>query len=488
MSTNTATRLVHITHASGVELSTYLVFDRELSRINQKLKTLRRYLQQYTSGWKKRVEFADLLYLKGNFQEAIKEYRLVLKRQPQLMGIRLKLGKLLQLMGREQEAIEVYKDALLVTTKKDVKYYISGAIASCQGDKLEAIWAFESATSLEPRQAAHWLALGQMQMELENGVAAGRAFDRILSLNPDDIVALIASYDALIAVGNLGKARKRLSRAQKLAPDDYQVLKRVVEYRCRMQLVWEEPGKQTLQLINAALKLAPDTADTQKLLSDYYLARGEWEQGVEVLQQFTEQHPNHPNGWYYYGCSLFGIGESQKAGVAILNAYRLYPNDCEIYRLLSEILPAAGRLEDLRPLLAEMLARFPECWSMWATAGRMLVEQFKEMERGCDVSLQGTQLQPRLPDAWFRHGRVLALAGKHQKAVEALEQGWQYLEEEWISLSVPAAVWLLESYRVLGNTAASRKWLAEAKVRSQQLLEFDPATAYYWQRRALEGY
>jgi tetratricopeptide (TPR) repeat protein len=93
-----------------------------------------------------------------------------------------------------------------------------------------------------------------------------------------------------------------------------------------------------------------------------------------------------------------------------------------------------------------------------------------------------------LADSWFRHGRVLALAGKHQEAVEALSQGCQLLLEAGSYLpSVSAAVWLGESYRVLGNDAASRQWWQEACQLTKELMELDPAMACYWQGRALEG-
>jgi tetratricopeptide (TPR) repeat protein len=135
-----------------------------------------------------------------------------------------------------------------------------------------------------------------------------------------------------------------------------------------------------------------------------------------------------------------------------------------------------------------MLERFPERWSVWATAGRVLVECFQEVEWGCGVSVQGTELQPQLPDAWFRHGRVLALAGKHREAVEALRHGWQLLPQEGGYLqSVSAAVWLGESCQVLGDEGASRKWWEKACQFTQELMEFDPATACYWQGRALLG-
>ena len=487
MSRKTTPCLVQPSQSSRVELNVKLGLEQKPTRQEQKLKTLTQYVQQYPSGWKKRLQLADLLYGIGNWDRAVEEYRQVIERQPQLIKVRLKLGKLLQVMGLVAEAIEVYENALALCRNPATEHHLRGLIGLCRHHPHQAIKAFESATSLEPENPSHWLALGQVQMEVENPVAAGRALDAILSLNPDDTVALISLYDALMAVGKLREARQCLNCAQELAPDDYQALKRLAKYRCRMRLVSSEAGKQTKQIVNAALKLAPDVPGTQQLLAYYYLFRGEWVKGVEVLQQFTEHHPHNPSGWYYYGWCLFQTSATQGAAEAMLNAYHLYSNDCEIYRALCEILPAAGRLEELRPLLDEMLERFPDRWSIWATVGRVLVEQFQEIEQGCDVSLKGTQLQPQLPDAWFRHGRVLALAGKHQDAVETLEQGWKLLEAGWISLSVPAAVWLGESYRSLGDEVASRKWWEEANERSRKLVEFDPAMAAYWQGRALQG-
>ena len=168
-------------------------------------------------------------------------------------------------------------------------------------------------------------------------------------------------------------------------------------------------------------------------------------------------------------------------------AYQLYPHYCESYRGLCEILPLAKRLEELRSVVEEMLQRFPERWSVWATAGRVLVECFQELERGCQISEQGTQLQPQLADAWLRHGRVLALAGKHQEAVLALEKGWRFLPAGGYLQFVPAAVWLGESYQVLGDFGAGKRSWEAACEGCQKLRAFNPAAANYWLGRALVG-
>ncbi|MDZ8189409.1 MAG: tetratricopeptide repeat protein [Nostoc sp. ChiSLP02] len=484
---NPATLLVQFSQPSGVEMNACLLLDEKPTRQDQKLKTLSKYMQQYPQGWKKRLELAELFYGMGRWEQAVDKYRQVIERQPQLIDVRLQLAKILQLMGRDAEAIEVYQNALPLSGNQATRHHISGLIEACKGNIQRAIKALESAASLEPDKAVHWLALGQAQMAIENTVAALQAFEAVLSLNPNDIVALILSYDALMAVGNFQAARQKLNRVIELAPDDFQVLQRQLDERCRMRLVSGEQGKQTKKIISSAVQQAPNAPEFHKILAYYHIFRGDWAQGVGVLAQFTQKHPNNPSGWYYYGRCLADTGENEAAAEAILQAYHLYPHDCEIYRALCEILPAAGRLNELRPLVDEMLERFPERWSVWATVGRVLVESFKNIERGCKVSLRGTQLQPQLPDAWFCHGRVLALAGKHRDAVEALVQGWQFFpEKEDYLQSLPGLVWLGESYRMLGNNVASRRYWQQACLQAEELMEFDPAIAYYWQGRALE--
>src|SRR5205085_10053117 len=129
------------------------------------------------------------------------------------------------------------------------------------------------------------------------------------------------------------------------------------------------------------LRLAPDAANAHQVLSQYHLHRGEWEKSLAVLLKFTQEHPKSPSGWYHYANCLFHTGNSQAAAEANLKAYTLYQNDCEIYRSLCEILPNAGRHNELQQLaikdrtshaslLEEMFDRFPQRWSVWVTAGR----------------------------------------------------------------------------------------------------------------------
>ena len=327
MSRKTFTRLVNLSQPSGIEVNINLVLAEKPVREEQKLKTLTKYVQRYPSGWKKRLQLADLLYGMGKWPEAVEQYRQVIERQSQLISVQLKLGKILQLMGREKEAIEVYETSLsLVSSLKfsspalsnitqshmATQSHIIGLIEVCRHNFTKALKAFSSATTFEPDNPSHWLALGQVQRSIGNNIDALKAFEAILSRYPDDIIALINIYDALIALGNANtqlpsnlnflnqekrkkeagknidsidnvwyyQAEKILNQAIVLAPDNYQVLKRQIEYRCRIKLVSGTEGKKTKQLLNTLLKLAPNSAAANQLITYYYQVRGEREKGL----------------------------------------------------------------------------------------------------------------------------------------------------------------------------------------------------------------
>ncbi|MGB5595899.1 MAG: tetratricopeptide repeat protein [Crocosphaera sp.] len=385
-------------------MNAHLILEEKSARLEQKIITLSKYCQKYPQGWKKRLELANLLSEMGNWQQAVTEYHQVIERQPQLLNIRLRLGKILQIMGLKKEAIEAYEKALFLSENEATQYHIHGLIALCRGETQNAISAFNLAANLESDKVIHWFALAQVHQERENPLGVLSALEQILSINPDDFVALIYSYDALMAVGDIQTAREQLNSLIVLAEDDFRVLQRQIDQRCQMRLVSDQEGKRTKKMITSLLKQTPHGAEAHKSLAYYHILRGDWVQGVEVLAKFTAEHPNYPYGWYYYGWSLFETGKYEKAAQMMGKAYRMYPHDCEIYRALCEILPAAKKLEELRPIVEEMLSKFPQHGSVSAIAGRVLVEHFKEIERGCSISARGVQNQ--LPDAWFRHGRV----------------------------------------------------------------------------------
>lgn len=489
MSRNTASCLVKLSESSGLDLNAYLVLKQKPSRQEQKLQTLNKYLQKYSSGWKKRLELANLLYETGQWSKAIAEYHRVIQAQPQLVEPRLQLGKILQLINKKEEASLVYGEALKLVKKEATQQHLIGLIESCKNNVQEAISAFKLATSLEPEAIVHWMALGQIQMQEEFLLNALFSFRKVLCLDSNNFMALVYGQDLLLTLGYINEAEEFLNKAAAIAPQDIQTLKRLIVNRYRQKLVLGQEGKQTKKLIGLLQKQASRTPEVNDLLAKFYILRGDNAKGIKISKQFVIENSHHPYAWYYYSQRLFDLEKYEAAAEAIMKAYKLSGArnrncDREIYRALCEILPLAGRKEIVKKIIPEMLELFPHSWNLWATAGRVFVEHFPEKDLGCHYSLQSTKLKPQLADTWLRHGKVLFLAEKYEEAIAALNQGRKLLLPGTRDFkSVSSAAWLGEIYAILQQDSVSKIWLEIALNKAKELTDLDSNMANFWINR-----
>ena len=487
MSSKMAMRLVKPSLLTRMRLNEHLFSETRRTPQEIEIERLSKVVQQSPQDWEQRLILANLLYEMDCWDQSVAEYCQVLAQKPQLQSAWLKLGQILQQMAREPEAAAVYEHALTLADDPIYQLHLMGAIATCHHLPQTAIHAFGAATKLDPQNPDLWLALGEAHQTREDPVAALQAFEQFLWLKPDNILGLSHSYEALFALGRWREAGWRTERVLALDPCNVQALRTLADTRSKQGLVWGEEGKRTRQLIRSALRLAPQDARSQVSLAYYRIFRREPDKGIAALRQFTEAHPNKVDGWHCYARCLFHTGYFLEAAQAILKAHTLGEKDCDLYRTACEILPIVGKIHELQSLIIEMLDRFPERWSIWAAAGRVLVETFKDRERGCAFSALGKQLQPHLSQAWFQYGRVLMLAGQYQQATSVLERGWEQLANEEDLEAVSAAVWLAESYQATGDRTSSKFWWKVAHQKSHDLIEFNPAQAYYWQGKTLAG-
>jgi RNA polymerase sigma factor (sigma-70 family) len=482
-----AVRLVKVVLPSSREMS----FEITLSHKPQqhfRLETLDKYVRSYPRGWKKRWNLACLLYEMGQWEAAISEYAQVLERQPGLIDAYLSLGNIYRLLGRETEAVAVYEHARLAARREATRRHINGLIEVCRGRYEAAVAELQEALLLEPHEALHWHNLGLIHLRAGSFVKALQAFDESLKINPNDIVALTYSSAPLLAAGRGKEARQRITRALDLDPENVPALKWLTDVRAHRGATGGEESKTTRRRLRTLMRLAPDTAEAHESQAVHHIFRGEWEKGVLTLRAFAERYPNYPAAWLNLSRWLFRTGSPEASAEAVITACALHPESWEAPQAACEIFTYLGRLQYLRPLIEAMLVRFPERWSVWATVAHALVEGFKNTEQACLISTRATQLQPQLAAAWFQHGRVLALSGKHQEALAALSKGWKWLADEACDKqSVVAALWCGESLRLMGEEEESWAWFERAAQKALVLSSQYPSLAQYRRGQALEA-
>ncbi len=168
-----------------------------------------------------------------------------------------------------------------------------------------------------------------------------------------------------------------------------------------------------------------------------------------------------------------------------MHAYVLEPHDAAILQAACAILLAANKLSELEPLVHTLLQQFPAHWNACTTAGYTLLRGYGAPKHACAIAARAPELQPRLAQAWFQYGSVLALAGQHGEAIAALEAGWTWRpQEDGYAQSTPAAVWLGESYGALSNVSKAQQWWETAINLAHKLRPCQPAIAHYWEGKA----
>ncbi len=202
--------------------------------------------------WRPHNNLADAYEQVGNYEEALEEYRTVLKLDPGRMRAYYGLGNVYHAMGRPEEAIADYQRAIAVDStfalshnnlgivydelgrsdlaeeeygkalrlKPDfVKPYNNLAILYAQRGELErAKGTIARAIRLDPRYAIGHHTLGKIYALQGKWEQAGLAFERAVNVKPDFLEAWCDLGDVYSAQGGIGKAEEAYRKALGVAP------------------------------------------------------------------------------------------------------------------------------------------------------------------------------------------------------------------------------------------------------------------------------
>ena len=482
-----ATCTFRLSLANGVEQQLYLMLDHKPVRQQQKVNSLRKYVQKHPEGWKKHRDLADLLYAMGQWHEALATYRQVLRKQPDNLAVWLRLGHMLHTLNCKEQAIEAYAQARSQARREATQRHIEGLAAGCRRHDATAVQALQAAAALEVHNPMHHRALGLVYLQAARPVEALDAFDTVLRRHPDDLAALTYSYEALHAAGRNAEAYRRAARAVAIDPNHVLALTRLAHHLSTVGQGSDAAASPTesLKLLRHALKLAPDAPEVHASLAHNHMVQGEWAQARAVLRRFTADHPQSPSGWYYSAQWHARSGHIETASTAIRQAYRLAPHDAQIVQATTAIWLDTNNGPELRPLIQKIRQDFVDDWRLQTTAGYALIQTDGNVKDACAMSARGPQLQPRLPQAWFRHGRVLYLARRYEAAIAAFRHGWNWLpEQDGYRQATPVALWLGDCYHALGDDASAQTWWERAHHLALQLSSDHMALAHYWQGKA----
>jgi len=260
--------------------------------LDRKLRKLQREVRQHPDNWKMRLEMADLFYLAGDWHKAMIEWRQMPAPFASLSAV-LKLGDTLLKLGGIESAAEVFRNARQPDFQSAATgRHLSGWLAFCHHDSARAVLEFQAAAEAEPENPVHRHCLALARRQMDNLPAALAAIQGALELNPDDRVALSLGHEMLLAAGDVPEALRRALHLLKLAPQDLLTLVRLVECRCHLGLTQGAAGRETIQLLRRAQRLAPNSFLLHESLASFFRAQGNPGKALALCCEFAKAHPH----------------------------------------------------------------------------------------------------------------------------------------------------------------------------------------------------
>jgi tetratricopeptide (TPR) repeat protein len=238
------------------------------------------------------------LYLKFNQpEEALKEYLLLLKRDPNNADYYFEVGCIFEERNRTDKAAQYYRKAVELNPRNAEAHGRLGLLLYRGKRSVEARAELDAAVRIQPENYEAWYYIGKILKDSRDCIAAMSAFEKASREPALKVKSLIERGGCLISMGNLDRAVSELDRAAKLADDgsNESLYARYFLAHCHEKMRRIEMAVEEWEFIYAKKPNFRDVADklakyqelrTDDRMKDYLTLGGE--QFMEVCKRITE--------------------------------------------------------------------------------------------------------------------------------------------------------------------------------------------------------
>ena len=257
---------------------------------------------------------AESLQQAGKLDEAIADYRLILKRYPDVAPVRSDLGAALAREGRYQEAIVEYERAMQLQPLPEIRLNL--ALAYYKADKLD--------------------------LAVEN-------LKKVHEEMPDDLRPAMLLADCYLRQGRNKEVIALLDPLQATHGDDMGLI-----YLLGTALVRDGQVARGQVIIDTILKNG-DSAEARLLLGTTELAVHEPQAAIADLQKAIELDPKLASAHSIYGRAQMEAANPDEAQKAFREELRIDPNDFDSNLYLGVFLKDEQRYDEALPYLQHAL-------------------------------------------------------------------------------------------------------------------------------------
>lgn len=161
------------------------------------------------------------LYKKFNQpEEALKEYLLLLKKDPTDANLYFKVGELFEQRDRTDKAVNYYRKALELEPRNSDAHYKLGLLLYRAKKPVEAKEELEKAVNIKPENYKAYFYIGRLLKENHDYIGALHAFEKAQRDPEQKVKSLIERGVCYMGMKNFENAASELERALKLAQNE----------------------------------------------------------------------------------------------------------------------------------------------------------------------------------------------------------------------------------------------------------------------------
>ena len=232
------------------------------------------------------------------------------------------------------------------------------------------------------------------------------------------------------------------------------------------RLASEGKVEASLEALQKAVALAPESASLANDLGVFYLESGRTEDAIAAFRGAVALDPQLYEPQRNLAIALALSGLNEEASEAFRIAMQMEPSDVSLYIDSSQLLMEDGRLDEAVSVLEEALTWAPESAPVESQMGLVRLRR-GETGLALEAFRKATALEPANPEHHNRLALGLSRAREGDCGLEAIEKALELL---------PDAPHLLDS---LGTVRLARGELAEATAAYRRAVALDPDHAVY---------
>lgn len=368
-------------------------------------------------------------------------------------------GQVLLARGKREAALKELERVVGLYPQSAQAQYAYALTLLINGDEAKAASALNQALSLEPNYADAILLQARLNMRRGDAAAAVSALTKLLDQRPRLVPARLALAEAYGLRGALAEALaiyeqlarefpqdpqfpfliglilrdqqkfdeayQSFERALTLAPDNFLVLRQMVELR----LIRKEYAAAR-QLLAGPLAKTPPTAGPRVLLALTYLAQDDLARAEEILLEAIELEPDARPAYLMLAQILIATGKQQQALERLEGLLAKNPKDLPVLLQVAMLRDTLGQPQQAAEAYRKVLEVNPRFQPALNNLAYLYSEQLGRLDEALELAKQARELAPKDPATADTLGWAAYRKGDYAWAQPLLEEAAQGLPDE----------------------------------------------------------